>query len=508
MVKTLTDILQFFAWLTCIYYTTVNAIYTVLLIQSIWATREHHRQLRSMRPERNLRTPFTPPVSILVPARNEESSIVESVRSLLSVDYPEIEIIVVNDGSTDSTLAQLRDYFHLRASDIPYVEIIPTSPVTGVLVSSTDRRLTVLDKASCGRKADALNAGLNMAASPFVCAIDGDSVLERNALTSILAPARNDPSRVIASGGIVRAVNGCVMEGGQVKHVRMPKTLIEGFQVLEYLRSFLIGRQGWARFNMLLIISGAFGVFQRDACRAVGGFRTTAIGEDMDLIVRMHRYALESGWRYKIGFVADPVCWTEVPSTVRALSSQRARWQNGLTDVLWRNRDMTFNPAYGRIGLFAMPYQWVFECLAPLIEVFGWVTVAASAACGLLSHRFFLVLLVGGYLFSGTLSMGAVLIEEMVYRRYNRWSDLFRLIGYCFLEPLLYRPINTIWRLAGLRDFFQRRNSWQLLQRTGFSSRQSESCEGVAAAAKRRDRRAEPSGAAGPSDHARPSLTR
>jgi cellulose synthase/poly-beta-1,6-N-acetylglucosamine synthase-like glycosyltransferase len=257
---------------------------------------------------------------------------------------------------------------------------------------------------------------------------------------------------------------------------------------------------------MLLIISGAFGVFQRDACRAVGGFRTTAIGEDMDLIVRMHRHALESGWRYKVAFVADPVCWTEVPSTVRALSSQRARWQNGLADVLWRNRDMTLNPNYGRIGLCAMPYQWIFECLAPLIDVFCWTALAASAACGLLSHRFFLILLFGGYLFSATLSMGSVLVEEMVYRRYNRWSDLFRLIAYCFVEPVLYRPINTIWRLRGLWDFIGGRNSWQLLQRTGFASGQPTATEGTAATATRPDRSAEQPGAACPADHVRPSM--
>jgi cellulose synthase/poly-beta-1,6-N-acetylglucosamine synthase-like glycosyltransferase len=447
----------------------VNLIYAILLVESIRATLEHRRLRSALRYDRTLDAPLSPPISILVPARNEQAGIVESVTSLLALDYPEIEVIVINDGSTDNTLGELRERFQLLTTDIVYVPEIPTSAVKTIYISATDRRLVVLDKISCGRKADALNAGLNAASSPFVCAIDGDAILEDDSLRRIMMPALNDPARVIASGGIVRAANGSVVEGGRVKQVRMPRGVLEGLQVLEYLRSFLIGRQGWARLDMLLIISGAFGVFQRDACRTIGGFRASAIGEDMDLIVRLHRHARESGGRYKVAFVPDPVCWTEVPASLRTLSSQRARWQNGLADVLWKNRDMTLNPAYGRIGMFAMPYQWIFECFAPLIEVAGWLGVLAAAIGGALSGAHLLTLMLGGYLMSALVSVGAVLIEEMVYRRYNEWSDLLRLIGYCFLEPLFYRPFNTVWRIKGLWHFLRKKNSWQLLPRSGFA---------------------------------------
>lgn len=461
-------LLQIGAWLLCVYYGAVNLIYAILLMQSIMATREHRRLLATLRHDRSLDAPLSPPISVLVPARNEQTGIVESVTSLLALDYPEIEVIVINDGSTDDTLGELRKHFHLLTTDIAYIPEIPTAPVKTVYISASDRRLVVLDKISCGRKADALNAGLNTASSPFVCAIDGDAILERNSLRRIMTPALNDPAHVIASGGIVRAANGSVIEGGHVKEVRLPRKLLEGLQVLEYLRSFLIGRQGWARLDMLLIISGAFGVFQRDFCRAIGGFRASAIGEDMDLIVRLHRRARQTGAKYRVAFVPDPVCWTEVPSTLRALASQRARWQNGLADVLWRKRDMTLNPAYGRIGMFAMPYQWVFECFAPLIEICGWLALIAAAARGVLGNAYVLVMM-GGYLLSALVSLGAVLIEEMVYHRYNQWSDLLRLVGYCVLEPLFYRPLNTIWRLRGLWHFLRNHNSWELLPRNGFA---------------------------------------
>ena len=459
------------SWMLCVYYVSINIIYAVLLVESVRASRDHQRLRTSLRHNRSIESPLCPPISILVPARNEEAGVVESVNSLLALDYPEIEVVVINDGSTDNTLGKLRDRFELAATDIVYVPEIPTAPIKGVYISALDRRLLVLDKVSCGRKADALNAGLNVATAPFVCAIDGDAVLERDSLRRIMAPALNDPLRVIASGGIVRAGNGCEFERGQVTKVRLPRGMLEGLQVLEYLRSFLIGRQGWARLDMLLIVSGAFGVFRRDVCRAIGGFRAAAIGEDMDLIVRMHRHCrCAMGSDYRVAFVPDPVCWTEVPGSLRSLSSQRARWQNGLADVLWRNLDMTLNPKYGRIGMVALPYQWIFEFLAPVIEAAGWIALIATAELGLVGKQHLEVLLLSGYLTSALLSVAAVVQEELVYHRYSAWADLLRLIGYCFLEPLFYRPLNTVWRLRGLWHYVRKKNSWQLLPRSGFAA--------------------------------------
>lgn len=464
------EFLQTSNYLLFFYYLSSNLVYLVLLVASIAATLTQQRRLKNLWLDRLRASSLAPPISILVPAHNEEKHIVESVRSLLLLDYPELEVVVVNDGSTDDTLGQLTRHFELTRTDMLHVSEIATEPVRAVYMSNVDRRLLVLDKESNGRKADALNAALNAASSPFVCAIDADAVLERDALLRIMAPVLSDPNRVVATGGIVRVVNGTKVAQGVVRKVRLPGGFLEVMQVVEYLRAFLVGRQGWAQFNMLLIISGAFGVFRRDLCRQIGGFRASTVGEDLDLIVRMHRHLLEKNEEYRVGFVPDPVCWTEVPASLKSLAGQRARWQSGLTDVLWRNRDMLFNRRYGRIGLLALPYHWLFECLAPLMEVVGWGTMITAACLGLLSGKFFVEFLLFGYLFGTLISIGSVVIEEMTYHRYNESRDLWRLILACFLEHFPYRQLNALWRLRGLWEFVAGKASWHKIERIGFNT--------------------------------------
>jgi cellulose synthase/poly-beta-1,6-N-acetylglucosamine synthase-like glycosyltransferase len=323
-----------------------------------------------------------------VPAHNEEKSICTALRNLLDLEYPELEIIVINDGSVDKTLQRMQVEFRLRLVRAVYVPQIVSAPVRGLYRSDVDPRLLVVDKETAGSKADAVNAGLNAAASPYVCVVDADSVLERDALLRIMVPILANPKLVVAAGGIVRVLNGSEIESGRMRRVRLPRKSIEVIQVVEYLRAFLIGREAWARGNMLMIVSGAFGVFRTDLVRAVGGYRSFAIGEDFDLVTRLHRHLLAAGERYRIEFVPDPVCWTEVPSDLRSLGRQRARWQKGLMDVLCRNTDMLYRPRYGRIGTLAFPYMWLFELFAPVIEVAGFVTIILAACFGALSWTF------------------------------------------------------------------------------------------------------------------------
>jgi len=464
------DFLIFFSYILFIYYFTSNSVYLLLLISSVAATFAQHKRLATLRFDLLRSSNLIPPISILVPARNEEKSIVDSVRSFLALDYPELEVVVVNDGSTDGTLDELRKHFNLLRTDILYIPEIPTQPVHGVYMSVTDRRLLVLDKQSCGRKADALNAALNAASSPYVCAVDADAVLEKDALLRIMTPALHDPRGVIASGGIVRIINGTTVKDGVVHRVSLPGRLIEILQVIEYLRAFLVGRQGWAYFNSVTIISGAFGIFRRDVCREIGGFRVSAIGEDMDLVIRMHRLMRDKKANYKIAFVPDPVCWTEAPSSLRALAKQRARWQNGLADVLCRNRDMVFNRRYGRIAFVALPYQWLFEFITPAVETLGWASMLLAAILGVLNPAFFVEFLLFGYLFGAFISIGSLVIEEMTYHRYNDPKDLLKLIAVSFLEIMPYRPLNSLWRLRGMWDYLRGRNDWQMIDRVGFGS--------------------------------------
>lgn len=451
-----------------LYYFLSNLIYLGLLILAIVSSTAHQRRLGSIRLERVKQSPFAPPVSLLVPAHNEAGTIAAAVRSLLALDYPEFEVIAVNDGSTDGTLEELRSEFQLMETDVLYIPQAPSQPVRGVYMSSSEPRLLVIDKEPGGSKADAVNAGLNAASSQYVCVVDADGVLEPDALLRVMAPVMTDPRRVVAAGGIVRAINGCRMDNGRLAEVRLARRPVEVIQVIEYLRAFLIGREGWAYFNMLAIISGAFGVFERDLVMKVGGYRPAAIGEDLDLVVRMHRYLLEQKRDYHISFIPDPVCWTEVPADLRSLGRQRARWQKALLDVLWRNRDMLFHPRYGRIGMIALPYQWLFELLAPWIEIIGYGSIALAALLGVLSREFFLQFLLFGYAFATMISIGSVLQEEITYRRYGNWRDVARLIGFCFLEHFPYRQMHMWWRLKGTLQFLRGDVKWEPLRRVGF----------------------------------------
>src|SRR6266481_304648 len=353
------------------YYLASNLSYLTMLIVALKTSAAHQRRLKSHRLSWFMESPLAPPITIIAPAHNEEKSIRVAVRNLLEIDYPELELIVVNDGSVDRTLDEMKEEFQLRAVSLVYVPEVASARVRGLYRSQVDRRLLVVDKEPGGSKADAVNAGLNGATAPYVCVVDSDSVLERDALMHIMVPVLEDPGRVVAVGGIIRVLNGSEIGGGQLRRVRLPRKSIEAIQVIEYLRAFLIGREAWGQGNMLTIISGAFGVFRTDLVRAIGGYRASSIGEDFDLVARLHRHLLDKDEDYYIQFVPDPVCWTEVPSDLRSLGRQRARWQKGLLDVLWTNRDMLFSRRYGRIGFLAIPYLWLFELLAPVIEIAG-----------------------------------------------------------------------------------------------------------------------------------------
>jgi len=452
-------------WALFCYYLASNLAYLAMLITALWTSRAHLRRLESLRPNWIKGSPLSPPITVLMPAHNEERCISVAVRNVLDLDYPELEVIVINDGSVDSTLTCLEKQYGLRPVRMVYVPHAKSAHVRKLYRSGLDPRLIVVDKEAGGSKADALNAGLNAATSPYVCVVDADSVLERDALLRIMMPVLADPQRTVAVGGIVRILNGAEVEAGCIRRVRLPKKSIEVIQVVEYLRAFLIGRESWGRGNMLMIISGAFGLFRTDLLRAVNGYRPDAIGEDIDLVTRLHRYLREKNTDYEIKFVPDPVCWTEAPSDLRSLGRQRARWQKGMFDVLWSTRDLLFRRRYGRIGWFALPYLWLFEFLAPVVELGGLVTMLLAASLGLLSKEFFFQFLVFGYAFATVISIGSVLQEELTYKRYNDWQDVARLVSYCFLEHFPYRQLHMVWRLQGMWQYLRGDTAWRPMNR-------------------------------------------
>jgi cellulose synthase/poly-beta-1,6-N-acetylglucosamine synthase-like glycosyltransferase len=460
-----------------VYYLLSNVINLVLLVVAIYKNTLHRHRLASLRHDAHRLSPFTPPISLLVPARNEEMCIVANVSSLLRLDYPHLEVIVVNDASSDQTMGKLRENFGLHRAPILYVAEIPTAPVIAIYRSLAHPRLLVLDKQSAGCKADAINAGINAASSPYVCVVDADSILEKDSLSRIMTGIISDPERVVAVGGIVRILNGSIVQGAELKEVRLPRSHIEMLQVIEYLRAFLVGREAWAAFNLLPIISGAFGIFRRDLLLKINGFRADAVGEDFDLIVRLHRYLHEHAIDYHINFIPDPTCWTEAPSDYTSLARQRARWHKGLLDTLWSTRDMLFRKQYGRVGWVILPYMWLFECLSPVLELLGYVTIALALVLGCLSQHFFLQFLLFGYAFATLISVGSVLLEEMNYRRYSRWQEVARLLMYCLFEHFPYRQMTMFWRLRGIWEYLRGDLSWHQVKRTGASTSAAEAAE-------------------------------
>jgi cellulose synthase/poly-beta-1,6-N-acetylglucosamine synthase-like glycosyltransferase len=326
----------------------------------------------------------------------------------------------------------------------------------------------VIDKEN-GGKADALNAGLNYCYTPTFCAMDADSLLEPEALIRIVRPFLEDAT-TIAVGGILRIANGCRIENGRVVEVRLPKNLLARFQVLEYLRVFLAGRMGWASLDASLIISGAFGIFSREAVVSAGGYATDTVGEDMELVVRLHRYHREKGIPYKIHFVPDPVAWTECPESISVLARQRDRWQRGLYQTLTRHFRLLLNPRYGKAGLLAFPYFFFLEMLGPVIELLGYLSFIFTIASGRADWWLISAFLATAIVLGGVLSLAAVALEELSFRRYPRRSDLLRLFGLAALESFGYRQLNTWWRVKGTYSALRGVEGWGRMTRRGFQA--------------------------------------
>lgn len=413
---------------------------------------------------------MTPPVSILVPAYNEESTVVENVRSLLTLDYPSHEIIVINDGSIDDTLKRLIEGFNLEPVDLIYRPIIKTHPVKGFYINPKISNLIVISKENSG-KADSLNVGINMAKSPYFCCVDADTVLEKDALLRLIKPVIESKESVVACGGILRIANGCTIRGGQIYKVALPSDLLSNLQVVEYLRAFLFGRASWSAFNSLMVIAGAFSLFHKKSVMEIGGYSLNTVSEDMELVVRLHRKMMEKREPYRIVFVSDPIGWTEVPTGMKMLRRQRMRWHRGLAETLFMNIKMLLNPRYGKIGLLSMPYQFFIELIGPLVEVIGYGVVILSFMTGVIGLRLFIFFLFLAFLYGIFLSAGSVLLEEITYRRYPKWSDMIRLLFTAVIENIGYRQLISWWRVRALFSLVYKPRRWEYVQKKGFKIR-------------------------------------
>lgn len=460
------DVIWTLNYIVLFYFIALHVVYLGTSLFAFRALRRYALRLKSLDLSDLISSAWAPPITLIAPAYDEEATCVESVRSLLTLEYPEYDILVVNDGSDDATLQRLTEAFNLHAAHrVPTAEL-ESAAVRGVYRSRRHPNLWVIDKEN-GGKADALNAGLNHCQTPLFCAMDADSLLEPEALIRIVRPFLED-ARTVAAGGVLRIANGCTVRQGRVVDIRLPTNLLARLQVLEYLRAFLSGRMGWDALDATLVISGAFGIFKREVVVGAGGYATDTVGEDMELVVRMHRHCRENAIPYRIHFVPDPVAWTECPESLAVLSRQRDRWQRGLFQSLTRHWKMLLNPRYGRAGLVAYPYFFFLEMLGPVIEFLGYfsftVTVLAGRAHWPFVLAFFCVAIVLGI----ALSLAAVALEELSFRRYPRISDLIGLFNLAVLENFGYRQLSAWWRLKGTFSALRGKEGWGHMARKGF----------------------------------------
>ncbi len=456
-----------FALLVTAYFTLWNTSQVLMgaaAAQFLWRY-QHRRTPRNRALAGRVASP--PLVSVVVPACNEALTIVESVRALLALDYDAREIVIVNDGSTDDTLDVLRAAFHLVEAPVAFAQPIHTAPLRTVYRSVDDVGLLVVDKENGGCKADASNAGINAASGTLVLVIDADTVLEPDALSRAVLPFLEDPTTV-AAGAYVAIANGCRIEHGRVLEVAMPRSWLARFQIVEYMRSFLLFRLACASRNGVTIVSGAFGLFRRDAAIAVGGFDRTAIGEDMDLTLRLHAYYRGRKRPGRIRFVPLPLCWTQAPEDLASLRSQRCRWRRGLLQALWRHRRLVGNPRYGIIGLGVLPYTCVVEGCGPLLEVSGYVVATGAAAFGILDWSHYRMLVAVSVLFGAVSTLLAVFLSDVSSRRYNSGRDLALLMLLALLENVGYRQLNSWWGCVGTVQALAGKSGWGQMRRRAF----------------------------------------
>ncbi len=475
LINSLDTIILEFNYNLAFYSIAINSIYILLLLLS---SIEGHIQNRNYQFKKNLflfRPGILPSISIIAPAYNEQLNILESVHSLLNLSYPDYELIVVNDGSQDDTLNLLIENFKLVRVDTKVTYPLNTQPIRGLYKNYDFPRLVVVDKAN-GGKADSLNVGINISTKDYFCGIDADSLLEPEALLRAVATILDNDQETVAIGGNIYPINGCKIEHGHIVNKNIPNQWLARFQMIEYLRAFMAGRLGWARMDMLLIISGAFGVFNVKRIINIGGyltekgiFKKDTVGEDMELVIRLIRYMRENRLKYKVSYAYNANCWTEVPEKIDSFVRQRDRWQRGLIDILYFHRKLIFNPKYGRVGLIGLPYFLIFEAIGPLFESMGLVFIVLAWFLGLLNPAILILL------FSSSVLMGIVVsVTSLVITRDDLLAlpnkEINTLLLYAFIENFGFRQFCSILRVQGYISSIRQQQGWGKMERKGFKS--------------------------------------
>lgn len=472
--QTLDFLILLFEYLIFFYCLFIMTSYLIMSAISFFAIRRYHSKDVISDHQTILTSPLQPSISIIAPAFNEEVTIVDNIRSLLLMHYSNLTVIVVNDGSKDDTLKMAIEAYDLEPINQTYSNLIETKPIRGIYKSTNPawKKLIIVDKEN-GGKSDALNVGINICTSEYFACIDVDCILEPNAFLKLVSQVILEPKkRVIAVGGMVWLTNGSQVVEGKLTELRAPDEFIARMQVLEYCRAFLMGRTAWSTYNGLMLISGAFGLFDTQLVKTVGGYNTKTVGEDMELVIRMHKYMRERKLPYKVAYIPDPLCWTEAPSDGEILGRQRNRWTRGTIECLWIHRNMFFNPKYGILGWLSYPYWFFAEWLAAFIEAGGYIFVFIVIVFKLINWKMFIALSIFVYCFAVFLTIFSLLTQQLVYRKFINFKDILKLCGTAFLEPFLYHPRTVWWAIKGNYDkVFKNNHAWGAMTRKGFATK-------------------------------------
>ncbi|MCF6407008.1 glycosyltransferase [Chitinophaga filiformis] len=480
-----------------VYGSTMLFMYALLAILSLRGIIRFQRKNSYVDYNKMLQSPIAPGISIIAPAYNEGVTIIQNVRSLLTLNYPRYEVIIVNDGSTDDTLEKLIREFQLQVVDFAYNERIKSQPVKRLFKSSNSayEKLVVIDKVNGKSKADASNAGINAAAYDYFLCTDVDCIIEKDTLLRMIKPFMDeehnkikeigepcpecgyvhmveDSIRVIATGATLRLANSCEVDEGVITRVRPPDKWLPRFQEMEYLRAYVLGKMGWSVINCVPNVSGGLGLFDKEIAIKAGGYDSKSFAEDMDIVTRMCTYMIDNKLKYAIRYIPTTQCWTEGPPTMKVFSRQRTRWGRGLAEIITIHRKVIFNPHYKRLGMIVLPYNLLFEFLAPIIEITGIFYYIYQIVTGSINWHNALILLAFVYFYSVMITTLAILWDQITYKHYKTWKEVIGLALMAFLEPFVYHPLIVFFALRGYFHFITgRKHSWGNMQRQGFGQR-------------------------------------
>lgn len=454
----------FFEWVSVFFVLYMIGYASFLFLSVAVGSSELYKTKKRNKLKSELPGGYYVPVSIVVPAHNEEVTIVESVRSLLSLEYRLYEIIVVDDGSSDNTSEEVCKAFNMHKINRPIQKKIACQPEEVVYESHGWKVPITLIRKKNGGKADALNMGINASKYPYFICMDADSALQYDSLEKIVAPVLEDAS-VIAVGGAVRPSNGTEIENGRVSSYKMPNKLIPCMQVLEYDRSFLAARILFDKFNGSVIISGAFGLFKKSAVIDAGGYDPTTMGEDMELVVKLHAYCRENDIPYRIRYASNAICWTQAPERLRDLCKQRRRWHIGLFQSMTRHKKIMFNPKYGVVGFISYLYFLIYELLSPYIEVFGIATVIMAYFLDLLNVPFMILFFAIYVVYSSVMSLTAFFARVHTVDLKLSFTDVLKAIILCAVEVSFLRLMLAWVRATALIGYKKKKSSWGRIER-------------------------------------------